>query len=85
MYFYFYFSDEKGEKRTAEQNVQHLYNNPSNCNDIGMLGHTLNGYYLVNSTESAGRFGVCIFVNLNFHLELTEVRKDKSWVINLFN
>jgi len=58
MYFYFYFSDEKGEKRTAEQNVQHLYNNPSNCNDIGMLGHTLNGYYLVNSTESAGRFGV---------------------------
>jgi len=57
MYFYFSFS-EKGENKTAEQNVQRLYNNPANCNDIGMIGHTLNGYYLVNSSESAGRFGV---------------------------
>jgi len=28
------------------------------CNEIGMLGYTLNGYYLVNSTERAGQFGV---------------------------
>lgn len=49
---------EKEEKKKAEQKVQRLYTNPSNCNDIGMLGYTLNGYYLVNNSVSAGRFGV---------------------------
>jgi len=55
--FYFGFS-EKRENKTTEQKVQRLNSNPANCNDIGMLGHTLNGYYLVNSSKSAGQFGV---------------------------
>jgi len=57
-YFYLVLS-EKGENKTAaEQNVQRLNSNPSNCNDIGILGYTLNGYYLVKSSERVGQLGV---------------------------
>ena len=55
--FYFSFSG-KGENQNPEKNVQRLYSNPANCNDIAMLRNTLNGYYLVNSSGSVGRFGV---------------------------
>jgi len=56
--FNFVFS-EKEENKTAKQNFQRLvYSNPANCNDIRMLGNTLNGYYLVNSSESVDQFGV---------------------------
>jgi len=56
--FYFY-SSQKEEKKPAEQNVLvRRDSNPANCNDIEMIGYTLNGYYLVNSSDSAGRLGV---------------------------
>ncbi len=35
-----------------------IYNNPANCSDIGKLGYTLNGFYLVNGSDAFGRFGV---------------------------
>jgi len=44
--------------KTTEKNVQRLNSNPSDCSDIGMLGYTLNGYYLVNGSDNAKRFGV---------------------------
>ena len=56
--FYFY-SSQKEENKTVRQNVPLRRNsNPANCDDIGLIGYTLNGYYLVNSSETAGRFGV---------------------------
>jgi len=44
--------------KTTEKNVPRLNSNPADCNDIGMLGYTLNGYYLVNGSGNAKRFGV---------------------------
>lgn len=58
VYVYFRFISEKEVNKTAEQNVQRINSNPADCNDIGMLGYTLNGYYLVNSSVTAGKFGV---------------------------
>lgn len=47
-------------KITDEQMVQQRKsNNPTNCNDMGKLGYTLNGYYLVNGSDNVERlFGV---------------------------
>jgi len=60
MYFGFDFSEKEENKTTKSPspNVQRLHSNPSNCNGIRMLGNTLNGYYLVNSSESVGQLGV---------------------------
>jgi len=54
-----FYSSQKEENKTADQKVLlRRESNPANCNDIGLLGYTLNGYYLVNSSDTAGQFGV---------------------------
>jgi len=56
--FYFYTSLKEEKKPAGPKVLLRRYSNPANCNEIGLLGYTLNGYYLVNSSDSAGQFGV---------------------------
>ena len=56
--FYFVFSDGKTKNKSEEQTVQQINSNPTNCNDIGKLGYTLNGFYIVNGNDNTERFGV---------------------------
>lgn len=44
----------KKEKNDTEENkmVKRFYGLPSNCSELVKLGYTLNGYYLVNGTNS---------------------------------
>jgi len=50
----------------GEQTIQRFSSNPANCNDMGKLGYTLNGFYFVNGSDNLERFGV-FSVNLNYH------------------
>jgi len=45
-------------RKENETEVPRPNSNPFSCYDIGMLGYTLNGYYLVNGSDTAQRFGV---------------------------
>lgn len=38
-----------------ENAVAQFFGPPTNCSEIGMLGYTLNGYYLVKSTDSTNK------------------------------
>ena len=49
-------SGEQNSTGAAIKNVQGINSNPSSCGDIRMLSYT--GYYLVNSSDSARRFGI---------------------------
>jgi len=54
----FFNSGKQNETDGEQKNVQRVYGNPFSCRDVGMLGYTLNGYYLVNGSGIAQRFGV---------------------------
>jgi len=42
-----------GKNKTIKQTDQRkFYGPPSNCSDLSQLGYTLNGYYLVNTTDA---------------------------------
>ena len=43
----------------ADEEIPQKHNsNPTNCNDIGKLGYTLNGFYIVNGSDTVERFEV---------------------------
>ena len=48
----------KEKNNTEKPNVKQFNSNPANCDDIRKLNYTLNGYYLVNGSDIAGRFSV---------------------------
>ena len=52
------FSNGKRKSKSKEHTDQQIHSNPENCDDIGKLGYTLNGFYFVNDNVSAGRFVV---------------------------
>lgn len=39
------------KNKTTKQTDRKFYGPPSNCSDLSQLGYTLNGYYLVNTTD----------------------------------
>jgi len=44
------------EKNNIEENkvvMERFYGPPKSCTELGKLGYTLNGYYLVNGTASS--------------------------------
>ena len=53
-----FFSDGKEKNNTRKPKVKQFNSNPADCNDIRKLNYTLNGYYLVNGSDFAGRFAV---------------------------
>ena len=56
--FYFVFSDGGKMKKMGEKTTQRSNSNPANCSDVLKFGNTLNGYYIVNDSNSPGRFGI---------------------------
>ena len=47
-----YFSGKVKNDTEATNPVKRFYGFPSNCSDLGRLGYTLNGFYLVNGTNN---------------------------------
>lgn len=46
---------------TEEQNtVQRFYGPPCNCGELGKLGYTLNGFYLVNGSTNSMQIGIVL-------------------------
>jgi len=43
-----------GEQDQDNQQMR-FYGPATNCKELGMLGHTLNGYYMVKSNENASK------------------------------
>ena len=76
---FFCFSDGKTKNKSEEQTAKQINSNPANCNDIGILGYTLNGFYIVNGKNSAGRFGV---VFCQFKLPSEGGNKSKGTLLN---
>jgi len=37
---------------TIEENMMGFYGPPTNCKELGRIGYTLNGYYLVRSDKN---------------------------------
>ncbi len=46
-----YFRDKENIKTGEQSTVERFYGPPSNCNELGKIGYTLNGYYLANSAN----------------------------------
>ena len=40
--------------------MQRFYGPPCNCSELGKLGYTLNGYYLVNGSKSSSEIEVLL-------------------------
>ena len=72
---FYHISDGKSKNKTEEKPVQRFNSNPTNCDDIGKLGHTLNGFYIVNGSDSRGRFVVTFD---QFQLQQTGSKKRKG-------
>ena len=47
-----YFSGKVKNDTEVTNPVKRFYSLPSNCSDLGRLGYTLNGFYLVNGTNN---------------------------------
>lgn len=43
--------DMKIFEEEKENAVAQFFGPPTNCSEIGMLGYTLNGYYLIKSSD----------------------------------
>jgi len=73
--FYFGLSKEEDKNKLADEQItKKLQNNPTNCNDMGKLGYTLNGFYIVNGGDNIERFGVVL---CQFKLPLGEAYENK--------
>ena len=73
---FYHISDGKSKNKTEEKPVQRFNSNPANCDDLGKLGYTLNGFYIVNGISgSLGRFVVTF---CQFQLQLTGAKKRKG-------
>jgi len=60
---YFCLNDKSGREKnsTGGQNVpKPFYGPPTNCSDLGKLGYTLNGYYLVNGAKIQNQIEVVL-------------------------
>ena len=57
---YFGFSDGEKKNENEEPAVRRFNSNPTNCDEIGKLGYTLNGFYMVNGSDSDERFAIVI-------------------------
>ena len=44
---------EKGKNEAENKDLMQFYGPATNCNELALLGYTLNGYYLVNKKEKA--------------------------------
>ena len=42
---------EKGKNEAENKDLMQFYGPATNCNELALLGYTLNGYYLVNKRE----------------------------------
>ena len=57
----FYIISEQDKNETEEQKtVQRFYGPPGNCSELGKLGYTLNGYYLVNGSKSSRQIEIVL-------------------------
>ena len=54
---WFLFSKETGDKKEKEKSSAgtRFYGPASNCKELGKLGYTLNGYYLVNGSKTSNQ------------------------------
>ena len=43
---------QQNDTNEVKNSVKRFYGLPSNCSDLGRLGYTLNGFYLVNGTNN---------------------------------
>lgn len=49
----------KEKNETEEQvTVKRFYGPPCNCSELGKLGYTLNGYYLINTSKNRSEIGI---------------------------
>ena len=50
-----------GKEEEVEENIlKQFYGPPTNCTELGQLGYTLNGYYLVNGSHSSRQIEVVL-------------------------
>ncbi len=54
------FNRRKSKNNTENENQddRQFYGPAKSCNELGNLGYTLNGYYLVNGKDKSERIGV---------------------------
>ncbi len=73
--YYFGFSDAGKKSGNEHPAVKRFNSNPTNCGEIGKLGYTLNGFYIVNGSDSDGRFAV-VFCHFLLHPNGADQRKS---------
>ena len=68
-----YYAEKKEKKLLGNEADQQLYGPATNCNELGKLGYTLNGYYLIGGKEQFQRIKTVYYINFNNRLDLIEV------------
>ncbi len=71
----------KQERNETEEQMKRFYGPPHNCAELGMLGYTLNGYYLVKRKGQFNKSKIhtvyCQFKNPPI---VKNCRGDRGWV-----